>query len=608
MNTEHIIEVFSEYLDNKKTQYALLINGKWGCGKTYFWKNQLSRVATTKKLNPIYISLNGISSISDLESLLFIRLIPVIGKEEKNWFSNSVKVIGNVLNQTSKIFLKTDLNDLLKGVSLDSLDFSNYIICFDDLERCQIPVKETLGYINNFVEHKKLKSIFLADEPNIDKSQQGYASIKEKIIGRTINFETNIEDALPHLFERYRESHEEFHTFLLSKQNRFVELAFVYDLQNLRIIDFYLDLLKGLYGNIKDIEEDYMDEIIFFSLIITIEFKEGKLTSSDNKDFKKLDNIDEYRQSLSLSKNKEISKEEPKEYVQHFYEKYISGSVNSYFFYSSIYSYILSGFLDQIVLKEEIKDRYPDQIPIEIEEFRALITYKFRELDDSTFNKYSKSVLKYAKEGKYSIYDYVQLAKFYFYFSENKLVDRSVEEIILDLKTGLQIAKEKRQINNHVLDSIFHFGDRDARVMEIMKHVKEIHIEIRNEQLNYSNSEIIECLRKNNEFDLAEVFKKHFLSKEFLPYIDVDALLEAIKESSNKQLFNFTELLQDRYKSNNIGEFLYEDFDPLSELRRKLETYLNESEESLKPLRLFLFSNLEVGLAIILDKLNTTKK
>jgi hypothetical protein len=332
MNTEHIIEVFSEYLDNKKTQYALLINGKWGCGKTYFWKNQLSQLATTKKLTPIYLSLNGISSINDLESLIFIRLIPVIGKEEKNWFSNSVKVLGNVLNQTSKIFLKADLNDLLKGVSLDSLNFSTYIICFDDLERCQIPIKETLGYINNFIEHKKLKSIFLADEPNIEKSQQGYVSIKEKVIGRTINFETNIEDALPHLFEIFSQTHKEFHTFLLSKKNRFVELAIQYDLQNLRIIGFYFDLLKGLYENIKDIEDDCVDEIIFFSLIITIEFKEGKLASSDNKDFKKLDSIDQYRQSLSLSKNKEISKEEPKEYVQYFYEKYLSGSVHSYFF------------------------------------------------------------------------------------------------------------------------------------------------------------------------------------------------------------------------------------------------------------------------------------
>ena len=43
------------------------------------------------------------------------------------------------------------------------------IISFDDFERCNIPVNELFGVINNLVEHCNCKVIILADEDNIGK-------------------------------------------------------------------------------------------------------------------------------------------------------------------------------------------------------------------------------------------------------------------------------------------------------------------------------------------------------------------------------------------------------------------------------------------------------
>ncbi|MFM7717389.1 MAG: P-loop NTPase fold protein, partial [Microcystis sp.] len=39
---EQIKTIFTEYLKKENTQYAILLNGAWGSGKTYFWKNELS--------------------------------------------------------------------------------------------------------------------------------------------------------------------------------------------------------------------------------------------------------------------------------------------------------------------------------------------------------------------------------------------------------------------------------------------------------------------------------------------------------------------------------------------------------------------------------------
>lgn len=53
MTTEHIQQIFIEYIKADKTQYAILLNGGWGCGKTYFWKNTLVNISEKFGLKPI---------------------------------------------------------------------------------------------------------------------------------------------------------------------------------------------------------------------------------------------------------------------------------------------------------------------------------------------------------------------------------------------------------------------------------------------------------------------------------------------------------------------------------------------------------------------------
>jgi hypothetical protein len=55
MKTENLELIFSEYLKTANTQYALLINGSWGCEKTYFWKYDLKQVAEKELIIDIWI-------------------------------------------------------------------------------------------------------------------------------------------------------------------------------------------------------------------------------------------------------------------------------------------------------------------------------------------------------------------------------------------------------------------------------------------------------------------------------------------------------------------------------------------------------------------------
>lgn len=71
-------------------------------------------------------------------------------------------------------------------------------------------------------------------------------------------------------------------------------------------------------------------------------------------------------------------------------------------------------------------------------------------------------------------------------------------------------------------------------------------------------------------------------------------LFKTIVESSNKQLFNFSELLNNRYKLSNIGEFLFEDLQTLKVLKEKTEMHILKRNIELKLRNFLIDSFLEI--------------
>lgn len=75
---EHIKEFLCDYAKLNSPEYAVLIRGEWGAGKTWFVKevfelNQTDKVDKSK----LYVSLNGVSSIAEIENEFFRQLHPL---------------------------------------------------------------------------------------------------------------------------------------------------------------------------------------------------------------------------------------------------------------------------------------------------------------------------------------------------------------------------------------------------------------------------------------------------------------------------------------------------------------------------------------------------
>ena len=257
LTEEEIKRELDDYLYNVRMKYAVLLNGSWGSGKTYFIKKYIESLErqyeqhkendNKKYKKPIYISLYGLSSISEIKNKILISLVKNKTAKKLMPFLDIGIEIGNDLI-SKKTFIQNPDRKLSKALGL-FCKLDNLIICFDDLERCDININPILGYINELVEHNDIKVILVADESKIgivnydknielkyivslsdkikfakennqnplvttkDKESKGltkeelikrtkilfneanmYKEIKEKLIGKTIYYRANIEE------------------------------------------------------------------------------------------------------------------------------------------------------------------------------------------------------------------------------------------------------------------------------------------------------------------------------------------------------------------------------------------------------------------------------
>ncbi len=607
MKIEQIKGIIEEYFDsNKRTQYSILIDGKWGSGKTYFWNEELQKIAKEKGYETIYISLNGIEKAEEIEYSLFIKVIPFFKTKNKD----VITLTKNIANVLSKFFTRSDISDLFRGISLEILDFSKYIICFDDIERCRLPIDAILGYINQYVEHKFMKSILIADEKHLyDKFGNDYGNIKEKVIGRVVKYDPDIKEILPNLIKKHKSDPELFN-YLMNHIKSIISLFEEYGVTNLRVVLFYIESISRIFSVFKLFDVKYQDEVILFTMIITIEFKNGRLKSSDYNVSKGIEDSNELflfvQTNRSLGGNGSEEKEET--YSSYFYKTYLQDKISQYQFYKSIYVFILTGYLDTKLLKEELKSRIPKEVSEEVKAYRKIINYKFRELSNTEFETLTEQVLSYGENGKYSIYDYVSLLKFFNFFVKNDLIKYTKEDITEKLYHGLSIAKKETAINNKVIESFLHFKDEDSDVEKIKSRVAEIHDEIVRGQKIEKGNDIVIYLKNFDEYGLSDLFLKYQLNPDLLKYTNSELLTKTILKIPNKQLFNFSELLKQRYSSSNIGEFLIDEKTTLRGVYDQLKLYLDKYENEIKQPQRFLLSSLETDLLIICDTLESTKK
>lgn len=348
MNEVQIREEILRYLGDDNYRYAVLINGEWGCGKTWFVLNDLKRAMeeyekSHKQRKIKYISLYGCKSVEEAEEAVcwsvidekfyagydkLIKSESFYGeKRKKKEYSGRVlyaatqKIIGTAMQ---RLQISYNLYEYL----LDFVVLRDNIFVFDDLERCNCPINDILGYINSLVEHEGAKVVLVANENEIGSLSQAeykelqylvasskdikipqeeslfgslykekmpepilepkelerrrkalfaedeydgqYKRIKEKLIGATLCYEPDFAPIMHKLISHYKEENRERETeikaVLNGKVQYFMDTMKANRHQNLRTFQFFLSKADHLYEQLQilDIEEKYRKQAFEF--------------------------------------------------------------------------------------------------------------------------------------------------------------------------------------------------------------------------------------------------------------------------------------------------------------------------------------------------------
>lgn len=223
-HNEDILNCLNDYLKVSKPAYAVLLKGAWGCGKTYFIKNWMEALKAKKNdneefftLDPIYVSLYGMTSTGQIEAELKRAVSPIL-------HSKAMKMAGKVFKVAISAALRynIDLNnndeaDMRMECTIDPKALlgsddphvkGTRLLVFDDLERSNMNMKDVLGYINYYVEHIGCSVVIVGD-----CTTDGHILLNPRLIcAPRCCIEYVITHELCHLI--YRSHNKDFYTLL----------------------------------------------------------------------------------------------------------------------------------------------------------------------------------------------------------------------------------------------------------------------------------------------------------------------------------------------------------------------------------------------------------
>jgi len=279
-----ITKFLDYYVDpSRPFDYAVMVNGPWGSGKTHLVKEFLKGRSSLKSL---YVTLNGISSADQIDQQFYRQLHPVLS-------SRGMGIAVAVVRAVAKGALKLDFTKEESGTlnpSMPEIDLTkdlanprDRLLIFDDLERCKMPVSEVLGYINGFVEHEGLKAIILANETEIRTYVElRYDEIREKLIGQTLTVSAPAGEAFDAFVSQV--SHEATKGFLKRHREAVLALHTQGGRGNLRTLKHAMWDFEKIGSQLEERhwrKEESVLKIMKGLMAITMEYRAGELNEDD---------------------------------------------------------------------------------------------------------------------------------------------------------------------------------------------------------------------------------------------------------------------------------------------------------------------------------------
>lgn len=587
---------------NPDPQYAVLLKGKWGCGKTHFinhWIDAYKGNPTTEQvLEPIYVSLYGLSDTKQITTALNRVICPILyGKAAK-----AGKVLAKIASAMvlkhevdlnydgiSDLSINIGIDSLSKFKSNDSLANSKKLLIFDDLERCDIPMKKLLGYLNFFVEQCNCHLIVIGDEDKIAEGENKkiFGEFKEKTIGREFEIATDIHSALDTFVNQTPKN-----DFVVGHQEQIEKFFAMTECDNLRILrqalwDFsrFEESMTDFLGDIR--YEDIMIHVLGTYIISYCEYR--------GKNHQLFDAWIQY-----AIKGQQFDKEKIenlKSQLGDLHQRY-----NNIYQRLSNYQTFKIEFVERVLLElntgNSIKDYVGKEYFAPIAEVRSWARInEVYAMSNKDFISFYRTLIDDICGIQVTSMKNLGHAIAYLVYLDSRAIKEFDEKDFNNICEALPKYWEAFQDEESVYDARMAFsrGVNSYMTTEKLKRLPEICAKFNEEYENRLKMSKNLMTRTLEELSDSNVDELCTLNKQALPdhsctydmvsifnHVDMDKLMDNLLNLSNESLNSFTHFIRDRYKlSYNMSDWIHEtndDIKPLEKLKEKVDEIIKTEE------------------------------
>ena len=628
---EDLVESILDYIRSDYTDYAIMINGEWGSGKTYFWNNKIRPKIESMQLNgkrytAIYMSLYGISNLEEISKKIFIETTQLMDKNLKKFMDASgVKNIPEYAKtglDMANFFGVTQNGDRIDYGQFFSTD--DKVLCFDDLERANVDVIDILGYINNFVEHDHIKTIIICNEKELstklknsnlemktfiatyllDKENKlniktdkpmverirdtieyvfdkanDYERIKEKLIGETFEYAPEFTYIINGLLMRY-ENCPDLIRFLRENTNLIISTFNKSGTRNLRILKHSLTNFKKIFDEVNksypNTNHRVLQTMLIFTIAISFEIKAGKITKDK---FVNINDNEEYKAILVSSR---VFMDNRQFYIKEFDNNYYYNFKAEYRFFKFIELYVRTRIFDMKVFKRDMEAIINTVDTDKLPGYKRLLTEEYWKISDDQFSGVVTEVLDDVKNGRIELINVVKLFAYFAHFVRKGLIDYDMRTIKSVFLNGMNISSLTSSYCPNVEEELASLAieeDKSEDMEEILSHFNNINAQLEDKMYKEKAEEVFKYIPMKME-QFYDKFDKECMQVPIFKYYDVFQMFQRISCASNEDIVTIKEKLMDRAK--RFGEQLQDELPNLKKLKQVMDDYIDGKQPTIK--------------------------
>ena len=643
---EDLVESILDYIRSDYTDYAVMLNGEWGSGKTHFWNNKIKKKIESMQLNgkrytTIYMSLYGISNLEEISKKIFMETTQLMDKNLRRFMNSKGQ-------ETIPEYAKTgiDMANFFgvtqNGNKLDYAEFfatDDKVLCFDDLERANVDVIDILGYINNFVEHDHIKTIIIcnekelatklkssnlemktfiatylldkqnelnkSDKPMVEKIQDkiehvfdkanDYERIKEKLIGETFEYAPKFDYIINGILMRY-ENNPELIRFLRENTGIIISTFNRSGTRNLRILKHALNDFKKIYEMVNksypNTSNRVMQTMLIFTIAVSFEIKAGKITKE------KFINIKDNEEYKSILVSSRILMDNRQFYIKEFDQNYYYNFKAEYRFFKFIEYYVRTRIFDMKLFKENM-DTIRNTVDTEnLPSYKRLLTEEYWKISDNEFEAVIEDIIEDVKEGKIKLIDMVKIFAYFSYFSRKGLIKYDLKTLKSMFFNGMNMSSLTSEYCSNIEEELGKIAIEEVEedMEEILKHFHKLNDQLLDKMYREKAEEIMKCIPMKME-QFYEKFDRECMKVPIFKYYDPFQLFQRISCASNEDIVLIKEKLLDR--ANRYTKQIEPEMKNIKQFKQIVDDYIKGKESTIKIVMLKEFSK---SLESILEK------